>query len=63
MSASTGAVERGSVSRSPAVDAMLLGTVVLWALNVTVTRALIIAGIVLERVWHQSTAGAISALD
>jgi hypothetical protein len=25
--------------------------------------ALILGGIVLERVWHQSTAGAISALD
>ena len=44
MSASTGAVERGYVSRSRAVDAMLLGTVVLWALNVTVTKYMVSNG-------------------
>jgi drug/metabolite transporter (DMT)-like permease len=31
-------------ARSPAVDAMLLGTVLLWALNITVTRYMIVSG-------------------
>jgi drug/metabolite transporter (DMT)-like permease len=40
----TEARERGYVNRSPIVDAMLAGTVVLWALNITVTKYLISRG-------------------
>ncbi len=44
MTASTGALERGYVSHSRLVDAMLAGTVLLWALNITVTKYLISHG-------------------
>ncbi len=44
MTASTGSLGRGYVSRSRVVDAMLAGTVLLWALNITVTKYLISHG-------------------
>lgn len=44
MTASTGSPARGYVSRSRVVDAMLAGTVLLWALNITVTKYLISHG-------------------
>jgi drug/metabolite transporter (DMT)-like permease len=44
VTASTGSLARGYVSRSPVVDAMLAGTVLLWALNITVTKYLILQG-------------------
>jgi len=44
VTACTGSLERGYVSRSRLVDAMLAGTVLLWALNITVTKYLISHG-------------------
>jgi drug/metabolite transporter (DMT)-like permease len=44
VTASTGSLERGYAGRSRVVDAMLAGTVVLWALNITVTKYLISHG-------------------
>jgi drug/metabolite transporter (DMT)-like permease len=44
VTASTGSLDRGYVSRSRVVDAMLAGTVLLWALNITVTKYLITHG-------------------
>jgi drug/metabolite transporter (DMT)-like permease len=44
VTASTGSLTRDYVSRSRVVDAMLAGTVLLWALNITVTKYLISHG-------------------
>jgi drug/metabolite transporter (DMT)-like permease len=44
VTASTRSLEHGYVSRSRAVDAMLIGTVLLWALNVTVTKYMVSNG-------------------
>jgi drug/metabolite transporter (DMT)-like permease len=44
VTASSGSLGRGYISRSRVVDAMLGGTVLLWALNITVTKYLILHG-------------------
>jgi drug/metabolite transporter (DMT)-like permease len=44
VTASTGSLRAGYISRSRLVDAMLAGTVLLWALNITVTKYLISHG-------------------